>query len=110
MSAGFSLGNQVFWGSNGAVESCLEVMAAQADDRLSPDDPPAVFLRDEREQFYRGKVVFLDDRADSVSRRRQLLELVDAATQEMLHSEVFNDYGREWVKSVLAELRASLAD
>ncbi len=110
MSAGFSIGNKVFWGSNGAVESYIEVMAAKAAERFGPDDPLAVFLRDEREQFYMGKVVFLDDWAADISRRRQFFELLDAATSQLLHSGLFNDCGREWVASVIAELRTCLVD
>lgn len=110
MSAGFSVGDQVFWGSNGAVESYVEVMAAEAAERLGPDDPLAVFLRDERAQFFMGKVVFLDDWTADISRRRQLVELLDAAIHYLMHLEVFTDHGREWAASVMAELRGRLAD
>ncbi len=109
MSAGFKVKDKVFWGSNGAVETYLEVMAAQAADRLGSDDPLTVFLRSEREQFFMGKVVFLDNWVNDPSRRSQLSALLDAATDELLISGPFNDYGKEWIASVMGELRARIA-
>jgi hypothetical protein len=38
MSAGFKVAGEVFWGTNGAVEACLEVLAAQAAVRFGRDD------------------------------------------------------------------------
>jgi hypothetical protein len=37
------------------------------------------------------------------------LGLLDAATEQLLREEAFADYGREWVASVVAVLRARIA-
>ncbi len=108
MSAGFSIREKVFWGTNGAVEAYVEAMAAEAAGKFGPDDPLTVFFHQEREQFFTGKVVFLDEWAMNVDSRQRLLELLDAATTRLLHSDTFTEYGREWVSVVIAELRASI--
>ena len=109
MSAGFSVGNEVYWGTNGAVEAYVEVFAAQAAARLGADAPLAAFFRDERDGFFNGKVVDLDEwLADCVSRER-FLKLLDAATEQLLREDMLTEYGREWVASVVAKLRAQVA-
>ena len=109
MSAGFSVGEEVFWGTNGAVEAYVEALAAQAAARLGPDAPLAVFFRGERDGFFMGKVVFLDTwLADGPSRER-FLGLLDAATEQLLREDAFSEYGRKWVATVIARLRGRVA-
>lgn len=108
MGAGFNVGDKVFWGTNGAVESYLEAMSVEAAHRLGPDDPLTVFFQDEHAQFYTGKIMILDEWTDEKSRRQRLLELLDAATARILASGTFSDYGREWIATDIAELRAIL--
>ncbi len=110
MSAGFEVKDKVFWGTNGAVEAYLEVMAGEAADQLGPDDLLAVFLRSEREQFFMGQVVSLDAWTTDPSRRGQLLALLDAATRQLLSSGPFNDYSKEWIASVIGELHTHIAN
>ncbi len=107
MSAGFKVAGKVFWGTNGAVEAYLEALAAQAAARLGPDDRLADFLRDERAGFFSGKVVLLDECVADVAGRERLLALLDAATDQ-LYPE-FTGYGREWMQTVVAALRARVA-
>jgi hypothetical protein len=54
MSAGFKVGDDVLWGTNGAVETYVESLAAQATAQFGPDDPLAAFFRHERESFFMG--------------------------------------------------------
>lgn len=108
MSAGFKVADEVFWGTNGAIEAYVEAMAAEAAGQFGPDDPLTVFFHQEREQFFTGKVVFLDEWAVELDSRQRLLELLDAATKRLLHSDMLTGYGREWVSVVIAELRDSI--
>ena len=109
MSAGFEVSGEVFWGTNGAVEAYVEALAEQAAARFGPDAPLAAFFRDERDAFYTGKIVFLDEFLAVPQFRSQLLEVFDAATEQLLREGAFTDYGREWVESTMRPLRARLA-
>jgi hypothetical protein len=60
MSAGFKVAGEVFWGTNGAVEAYDDALTAHAADRLGQDAPLTVFLRDQRDSFSMGTVVYLD--------------------------------------------------
>jgi hypothetical protein len=53
MGAGFEVADEVFWGTNAAVEASVEALAAQAAARFGPDDPLAPFFRGEHEGFTR---------------------------------------------------------
>jgi hypothetical protein len=108
MSAGFSVAGEVFWGTNGAVEIYLETLAAQAAVRVGPDDPLTAFFREEREGFFMGKVVFLDEWLTDEVRREQFLEILDAATAQILREGGFSGYGREWAASLAKGLRSRL--
>ena len=109
MSAGLSMDDEVFWGTNGAVEACVEALAVHAAARLGADDPLVAFLRDELQGFFPGKVVFLEEYVRDDARREQFVEILDAATDQLLRDGVFTDYGRNWVTSVVAQFRAKLA-
>ncbi len=76
---------------------------------LGPDAPLAVFFQDERDGFYGGKIVFLDEWLADAASRGCFLELLDAATEQLLREGAFTEYGREWVVSVVAALRARVA-
>jgi hypothetical protein len=109
MSAGFKVAEEVFWGTNGAVEAYVEALAEQAAARFGPDDPLAAFFGDERDAFAVGKIVFLDKLLTGPQWRGRLVELFDAATEQLLREGAFSDYGREWVESTMRPLRARLA-
>lgn len=109
MSAGFDIAGEVFWGTNGAVESYVEALAEQAASRFGPDDRLAIFFREERECFFTGKVVFLDKVLTDVESRRRLVEALDAATEQLLLREVFTAYGKAWVESTISQMRARVA-
>jgi hypothetical protein len=109
MSAGFKVADEVFWGTNGAVAAYIEALAAQSASRLGLDHPLTAFFNDERDGFSMGKIVFLDEWIADAAGRQQVLELLDAATEQLLREGVFTDYGREWVTTVVNALRARLA-
>jgi hypothetical protein len=109
MSAGFKVADEVFWGTNGAVEAYVEALATQAAARFGPDDALAAFFREERERFFTGKVVFLDELLAGPAVRGRFLEVLDAATEQLLQEGVFTEYGREWVESVMERLRGRIA-
>jgi hypothetical protein len=109
MSAGFKVADDIFWGTNGAVEAYLEALAAQAVGRFGPGDPLATFFQDERDGFFTGKVLFLDKWLEDSAGRRRFVEILDAATDQLLREEAFTEYGREGVATVVARLRARVA-
>jgi hypothetical protein len=109
MSAGFKVADEVFWGTNGAVEAYAEALAVQAAARLGPDHPLSIHFREERDGFYGGKILFLDEWLADAAGRERFLELLDAATEQLLREGAFTEYGLEWVGSVVADLRARIA-
>ena len=110
MSAGFKVSGEVFWGTNGAVEAFVEVMAALAANRFGPDDPLAMFLSSERDSFSMGKIVYLDGWLRDQPASNLFLGLLDTATEQLLRDGTFTEYGREWVAVVVTKLRARIAD
>jgi hypothetical protein len=109
MSAGFKVAGQVFWGTNGAVEAYVETLAAQAAARLGSEDPLTVFFREERDGFFTGKIVFLDEWLADAAGRKRFVELLDAATEQLLREGTFTEYGREWIASTVDSLRTLVA-
>ena len=110
MSAGFSIADEIFfWATNGAVEAYVEALAAQAAERLGPDDPLVAFFQGEREEFFDGQ----GGSPRRVAGRRDgsgsLLEILSAAAEHLLREGGFSEYGREWIVSVTAGLRAKIA-
>jgi hypothetical protein len=110
MSAGFRVGGEVFWGTNGAVEAYLEALADLAAARFGPDSPFAAFLREERDVFHAGRVVPLDWCLAAPAGRALLAGLLDGATDRLLREGLLTGYGREWVGTVVAALRARVAE
>ena len=109
MSAGFKVAGEVFWGTNGAVEEYVGALADLAASRLGPDDRLAAFLTDERDGYHTGKIVFLDRWLADPAGRARFLGLLDAATERLLAAGAFTEYGREWVATEIARLRATIA-
>src|SRR5262249_51653630 len=109
MTAGFKVADQVYWGTNGAVEDYVEALAEQAAARFGARDPLAVFLHDEREGFHSGKVVYLDEWLTDDASRGRMIEILDAATDEILRYGTFTEIGREWIATVIAQLRTTIA-
>ena len=109
MSSGFDFRGEMFWGSNGAIEEYIKVMADEAAARFGPDAPLSVFLQYERDARYTGMVVFLDEDLTDAVRRRQFLEMLDVASEQFLRGNVFTPSGCEWIRTVIADLRARIA-
>jgi hypothetical protein len=105
MSASFRVFGEMFTGTNGAVEAYVEAMAALAAERFGSDDPLAAFLRDERDGFWSGKLVVLDDWLRDTADRDRFLALLDGATERLLREGTFSQYGVQWVASVVSKLR-----
>jgi hypothetical protein len=110
MSAGFKVAGEVFWGTNGAVESYVVAMAADAAARFGPDDPLAAYLAEQRDSFSMGQVLYLDQWLTDAAGRERFLAVLDTTTERLLQSEAFSEYGREWVASVIASLRGGIAE
>jgi hypothetical protein len=109
MSAGFAVADEVFWGTNGAVEAYVDCLAALAADQLGPDHPLATFFREQQVGCFPGRVVFLDEVLAAPVARRQFVELLDMATVRLLEDGAFTEYGQAWVSSVVTALRARVA-
>ncbi|WP_148594917.1 hypothetical protein [Aquisphaera giovannonii] len=109
VSAGFDFAGQDYWGINCAVEAYLETLARIAAERLGPGDPMAIALSDESDGFFTGKVVFVDDILHRPGDRQRFVPLLDAATDQLLREDVFTDYGRRWVATIVQSLRDRLA-
>jgi hypothetical protein len=108
MSAGFKVKDEVFWGTNGAVEAYVETMASLAIARFGPHDPFAAYLAEQRDSFSTGRVLFLDEWLADEAGRERFAALLDAATERLLREGLFSEYGREWVASVVVALRARI--
>lgn len=109
MSAGFCYAGTVYWGTNGAIELCLERLAEALGDGRPDDAPLRAFLQECRETFFMGAVLDLDDAlADDASRAR-FVEVLGVAMTRMIGDDGLSAYGREWVGAELAELRDAIA-
>jgi hypothetical protein len=109
VSAGFEYAGKVYWGTNAAIELCLEAMIDVATQRLPREAPVAVFLRDWRDAFFPGAVVGLDEILDEPGTRAQFAELLGGAMRRMTEEDGgLTERGREWVDDVLVELRSVL--
>jgi hypothetical protein len=102
MPAGFEFADEVFWGSNGAVEAYVETLAQLAAERFGDADDLAAFFRDEAGGFFTGKVVFLTEVLPDKPSRDKFLHLL-AAASERLRDE-FTDLGRAWIDDVIRRL------
>ncbi len=84
-------------------------MADEAAVRFGPDAPLSVFLQDERNMFSMGRIIFLDEELTDAVRRRQFLEVLDVASEQFLREDMFSPSGCEWIRIVIAQLRARIA-
>jgi hypothetical protein len=109
MSAGFAVAEEVYWGTNGAVEAYVDSLTVLAAERLGPKAPLTTFFREQQECCFPGRVVFLNDVLIDVDHRAQFLELLDAATEQLLREGAFTEYGQKWVSTEVAALRAKVA-
>lgn len=109
MSAGFVLAGEFFWGTNGAVETYVEALAELAVARFGAADSLAVYLAERRDSFSMGGTLFLDEWVADEASRARFLQLLDAATEQLLRGDTFTEYGREWVASMVSQLRARIA-
>lgn len=109
MSAGLSINENTVWGTDGAVEALVDAMHREAAEWLGYDAPLTVFLRNEHETFYMGKVVFLDDWFKDMTSRLELLEVVNAGAEQLVEQGTFSGYGREWISQMVEELQMALS-
>lgn len=112
MSSAFHIGDDSFWGSNGAIATYVEIMKDLAVAHFGAQDPLAAHLTQEHE--YRragasGMVVLLDGWLSDAESRDRFVWLLDTATDLILHQGTFTDSGREWIAMVVARLRARVA-
>jgi hypothetical protein len=109
MSAGFNFAGHTHWGTNGAIETYLEALSHVVSGRLGADGRLAAALREERDGFYTGAVIYLDDILTEPGDRAQFVQLLDEATDRLVREQVFTEYGREWVATEVRVLRDRLA-
>ena len=69
----------------------------------------AVHFREERDGFYSGKFLFLDEWLADDAGREQFLGVLDAATEQLMRDGTFTEYGKEWIATVVAGMRAQIA-
>jgi len=110
MSAGFDFRDETFWGSNSSIESYLEALENQSATRFGNADPLTVFFREEREGWFTGKVVFLDFILTDHARCEVFVQLLDAATDQLLAADAFTEFGRTWIQETLGRMRQMILD
>jgi len=109
VSAGFRYRDEVYWGTNGAVELSLETLRDLALDRHAGDPELARFFGDERESFFSGAVVELGPVTANAELRAKTARLFARAMAVLGAPEGgLTDYGRDWVASELARLERAL--
>jgi hypothetical protein len=110
VSAAFHFDGEAFWGTNGSVEAYLESLRDSAERTYGPSDPVAVFFRNARDGFFGGNVVYLDECLVDEGACRRFVRILDEATAELLGNNAFTDLGRNWVATVIAELRQKVVE
>jgi hypothetical protein len=105
VSAAFANGDDLVWGTNGAIEVYLEHLAASAAARFGADDPQAEFFRLQRAAFNMGTVVRLDELLGDAARRARLLAVFDAATIGMRDCGELTAHGLEWLAAAAPQIR-----
>ena len=110
MSAGFKVHDKVYWGTNGAVEVCVEAFAAQSAKIHGAENPLSIFFREERDGFYNGNIVFLDDWIADATAKHRFLDVLDLAMHDLLQGTLLTDWGKMWVQTTFRELRESIAE
>lgn len=109
MPAGFDIRGEDVSGTNGAVVLLLETLARRAAQWYGPADPLAAFLHGEREGWFVGKYVFLDEPLAAPADRAKFLAVLGAAEAELLAGDEYSDSGRDWLRTAAAFLRERLA-
>jgi len=109
MSAGFKIDEEVFWGTNGAIEAYVSQIGATAARLFGPRDALATFFQQQLEGFFPGIVVVLDDHLAGPEACRRFLGALDESTSQLLHDGTFTALGREWVETVMARLHEKVA-
>ena len=112
MSSAFHIGDDTFWGSNGAIDTYVEIMKDLAVAHFGTQDALAVHLTEVHEYFRTGarsRVVLLDNWLLDAESRDRFLWLLDTATELVLRQGTFTDAGREWIAMVVSKLRTRIA-
>lgn len=105
MSAGFEIDDEVFWGTNGAIEAYVRRIGATAARLFEPQDALATFLHQQLEGFFPGIVGVLNDHLAGPDACRRFLCALDESTSQL----PFTDLGCEWVETVMARQREKVA-
>ena len=108
MPAGFDIDGKTFYGSNGAIERYIEAIGDHAAARFGPGDEIAAFFREAKEGYFTGMIVFLDPLLRDAASRARFIELLDAATEDLLRQNVWTETGKSWVSTRIAEFRQHL--
>ena len=109
MSSGFRIEGEVFWGTNGAVEALVDAIAEVARRRFGPADSLANFFYRDSGDLFMGRIVDLDEAVIDIASRAHFLHLFDTATEQLLQSDIFSEYGRAWLSSTMRDLRDRVA-
>jgi hypothetical protein len=112
MSSAFHIGDDTFWGSNGAIDTYLEIMKDLAVAHFGAQDPLAVHLtevHESRRSSARSRVVLLDHWLLDTESRDRFLWLLDTATDVVLQQGTFTNAGREWIAMIVTKLRTRIA-
>jgi hypothetical protein len=110
MTAAFKFRDELFWGTNGAIEGYLEALADRAFGLFGPGDQQGEFFRYERESWSMGKLVALDELLTDRPACKKFLQILDASTEKILQDDVFTDLGKEWIRTTVSALRSRVAD
>lgn len=110
MSAGFNFRGETYWGTNGAIEIYLEALTDESKARFGMANPMMTFFHQEREEFFMGKIVFLDALLPDADSCQRFIQVFDAATDQIMRTDVFSEYGRLWIKETLGLLRQRIVE
>ena len=109
MSSGFRIAGEVFWGTNGAVEAFVDAIAEVAKRQYGPADSLANFFYRDSDDLFTGRIVDLDDALLDTASREHFLQVFDAATEQLLQSDILTESGKKWLSSTMSDLRNNVA-
>jgi hypothetical protein len=105
MSTGFTLRNEVYWGTSGAIELCLTTMLTLIDPAPETSSPLATFLRTESQHLFPGKVISFAPVTRTPEERQHLAVTLERTIEALLESQELTDVGRRWVADTLPAFR-----
>jgi hypothetical protein len=109
VSAGFRYAGRVYWGTNGAIEVCIESMIAAADE-IEGAGRVKRFLEEWAAMFpLTGAVIELDEIAQGHDGVALATLLANTLARLSGENSVLTAYGRQWAASVLGDLHAAVS-